>query len=264
MHKTICVKFFIVVLGGLMLTSCATRKKLVYFQDETDGATTTEIISFTPKLEVGDIVSVEITGTDPEVAAPFNQTELVRQGNQIGSYQNGVPATYGYLIDSDSTVSLPIIGKVNIAGLNRVEAIVKIEDIAVEYLENPKVAIRILNFKITVLGEVRAPGSFSIPNERITILEAIGIAHDLKITGERRNVLVIRLEDGVKKEYRVDLTSKEVFSSPVYFLKQNDIIYVEPNKKSRYDASIFRSTGGIIISATSLIISTLIIITNKP
>ncbi|NRA11368.1 MAG: polysaccharide export protein, partial [Crocinitomicaceae bacterium] len=98
------------------------------------------------------------------------------------------------------------------------------------------------------------------PNERITILEALGIANDLKITGERSNILVIRHENGKKQEFRVDLTSKDVFSSPVYYLKQNDVIYVEPNKKSRFDSTIMKSTSGFFISTASLVLSVIILI----
>lgn len=245
----------LILISPLLLASCANRKKLVYFQQ---GAENVENLDayLSPKLEVGDVLSVEVTATDPEIAAPFNQAELVRQGNQIGSYENGVPATFGYLVALDSTVSLPIVGKLKLAGLNRNDAVKIVEDKIGEFLQDPSVSIRILNFKVTVLGEVQNPGTFSIPNERVTILEAIGIARDLKITGERRNVLVIRHENGHKKEYRVDLTSKDIFLSPVYYLKQNDVVYVEPNRARRYDASIFRSAGGVIISATTLIVST--------
>ena len=248
----------LLLITPLLMSSCANRKKIVYFQ----GGETTESIDqyLTPNLEIGDVLSIEITGADHEIAAPFNQAELVRQGNQIGSYENGIPATYGYLIAPDSTVSLPIVGRVKLAGLNRNEAVKEVEKTIGAYLESPSVSIRILNFKVTVLGEVENPGTFSIPNERVSILEAIGIAKDLKITGKRQNVLVIRHENGQKMEYRIDLTSKDIFQSPVYYLKQNDVVYVEPNRKARYDATVLRTAGGVVISATSLIVSTLVLI----
>ena len=243
-----------------LFSSCESRKKLVYFQQGDENVENIDSY-LSPKLEVGDVLSVEVTATDPQIAAPFNQAELVRQGNQIGSYENGVPATFGYLVALDSTISLPIVGKVKLAGLDRNDAVTLVEEKISEFLEKPSVSIRILNFKVTVLGEVQNPGTFSIPNERVTILEAIGIARDLKITGERRNVLVIRHENGKKIEHRIDLTSKDIFMSPVYYLKQNDVVYVEPNRARRYDASVLRTAGGVIISATSLIVSTLVLIT---
>ncbi|MDX2360023.1 MAG: polysaccharide biosynthesis/export family protein [Crocinitomicaceae bacterium] len=252
--------FILLIITCITVNSCGSKKKLVYFQDSVNGSSQAIAVQFVPKIEVGDVLSIEVTGTDPDVASPYNQAELVRQGNQIGSYDNGVPATHGYLVSSDSTVSMPIIGDIKVAGLTRKSAIELVESILAQYLEKPNVSMRILNFKITVLGEVETPGTFSIPNERVTILEAIGIANDLKITGERKNVLVIRHIDGEKKEYIIDLTSNELFSSPAYYLKQNDVVYVSPNRKSRYDSSLLRSAGGVIISATSLIISTLILI----
>lgn len=257
------VKILMIITVLFVISSCGSKKDLYYFQDS-DGSVENMESYFVPILEIGDILSIEITGPDQELAKPFNQSEMVRQGNaQSTSYVNGIPATYGYLISEDSTVSLPIIGKVTIAGLNRTEAVNKIESKVGEYLNDPSVSIRILNFKVTVLGDVKNPGTFAIPNERVTILEAIGIANDLNITGQRRNILVIRHEDGVKKEYLIDLTSKEVFQSEAYYLKQNDVIYVQPNRKARYESSMLKSTGGIIISATSLIISTMVLIFNK-
>lgn len=259
--RTIFSFSLILLVVGLIATSCGNRDKIVYFQGEQPIADSSAYY-FSPTFEVNDLLSVEVSGTDPEVAAPYNQAEVWRQGgNQITSYENGVPATYGYLVDSDSSISLPIIGKVKIAGMQRDVAKDTIEARLSNYLEKPQVSIRLLNFKITVLGDVKNPGTFSIPNERITILEAIGIAKDLNITGNRKNILIVRTEGGKKKEFRIDITSKEVFTSPVYYLKQNDVVYVEPNNKARFDSSILRTTSGLIISVASLIISTMILIT---
>lgn len=248
----------ILVLSG----SCGSRKKLVYFQGDNLISDTINV-SFTLKYEVGDIVSIEISGPDPIIVAPFNQAKLDRQGsNQYTSYENGASTTFGYLIDLDGNVVLPIIGKMKIAGLNNTEAILLIESALTEYVRNPIVSILLLNFKVTVLGEVQNPGTFSVPNGRCTILEAIGISKDLRIDGVRNNVLVIRTENGKKTEYRVDLTTKDVFSSSVYYLKQNDIVYVEPNKNARFGSTVVKSTLGIIFSFTSLMISTIVVIFN--
>ena len=175
-------------------------------------------------------------------------------------YTTGVPAKAGYLIDQDGNVNLPVIGKVHLAGMRRTEAITMLENKYSDYLQHPIVNIHIENFKITVLGEVNHPGTFKIPNERITILEAIGLAGDLKIAGERRNVLVIRDNDGIKTEYRVDLTSTDILYSPVYYLEQNDVVYVEPNSTARRQATVWRTEGSLFISLTSLIVTTLSII----
>lgn len=248
----------LLTIGVFFLQSCVNSKNLVYFENGDEKIENLNLRETV--LEIGDILSIEVTGGDAEIVKPFNQTELVRQGNQSGSYDNGVAASFGYLISTDSTITMPVIGKLKVAGLTKNEATQRIQDVLANYLNNPSISLRILNFKVTVLGEVENPGTFAIPNERISVLEAIGIAKDLKITGKRTNVLVIRSENNIKSEYRLDLTSKNIFESPAYYLKQNDIVYVEPNKKARYDATVLRSTGGIIISATSLIVSTLVII----
>jgi polysaccharide export outer membrane protein len=129
-----------------------------------------------------------------------------------------------------------------------------------EYIKNPVVNIQIQNYKVTVLGDVRNPGTFKIPNERMTILEAIGLAGDLRMTGNRRNVLVIRDVNGVKTEYRLDLTSKAVFSSPAYYLTQNDVVYVEPNTTAQSESTLWRTTGPMFISLTSLVVTTVTLI----
>ncbi|WP_430405535.1 polysaccharide biosynthesis/export family protein [Fluviicola sp.] len=129
------------------------------------------------------------------------------------------------------------------------------------YLKNPTVQIQIQNFKITVLGDVKNPGTFKIPNERITLIEAIGLSGDMKMSGVRKNVLVIRDSCGIKREYRVDMTKKELFSSPAYYLKQNDVVYVEPNVAARSEGTLWKTTGAIFISLTSLVITTIILIT---
>lgn len=248
----------LILLTLAILQSCVLRKNVVYFQGQNEIQNTN--YKSNPLLEVGDIVAVEVTSTDATVAAPYNQAEIWRQGNQNTSYDNGVPATFGYLVHPDSLIYLPVIGPVKLGGMSRDSAVATIQNILKDHLESPQVSIRILNFKVTVLGEVNNPGTFAVPNERINVLEAIGVAKDLKITGKRKNVLVIRNEQGKTVEYRLDLTSKELFKSPAFMLKQNDVVYVEPNLKARYDASILRTTGGFIISATSLIIGTYFII----
>jgi polysaccharide export outer membrane protein len=158
--------------------------------------------------------------------------------NLYGGYAQGAPTPPGYLVNSDGNIQFPIIGDIQLAGMTRTQAIEKLKEELSSYIVNPTISIRILNFRVTVLGDVRNPGTFTIPNERITVLEALGIAGDLLITGERENVLVVRDDDGKKREYRIDLTSESLFSSPVYYLQQNDVIYVEPNRAKRNSSVI--------------------------
>lgn len=230
---------------------------MILFQG--DQATAVENSAFDLVFEAGDIISVHISCPDPKACESFNQ-QVSLTAASVPSYNNGVAATTGYLINPDSTIALPIVGDFIAAGKSRLEFISSLEEALKEYMDEPQVTVRLMNFKVTVLGEVEHPGTFNIPNDRITIPEAIGLANDLKLTAKRNNILIVRTENDSIKEYRVDLTSNQVFTSPVYFLKQNDVVYVEPNKKSRYDGSLLHSAGGLIISATSLIISTFILI----
>lgn len=251
-------RFIAVSVVMLIATSCVSRKKVVYFQDNVEMPS--EGQSFDVIFEPGDILDVIVSSSDPELAKDYNQAEISKQNFQNTTYENGIPAKSGYLVYQDSTIDMPVIGSVKVGGLNRADAVDSINSILRNHLENPNVSINILNFKVTVLGDVKNPGTFVVPNERLTVIEAIGIAKDLNITARRDNIVVIRQENGVSQRYEVDITSPEVFNSPVYYLKQNDVVYVEPNKKARYDGSIFKATGGIILSATSLIISTFILL----
>jgi polysaccharide export outer membrane protein len=242
----------------IFLFSCKSREKLVYFQNHEE--VESESSGFTPVLEVDDFLSVVVTSLDLETVEIFNTTSVNAPMGQNG-YTQGAPAPIGYLVDSDGNINLPVIGLFHIAGLNRKEAIIQLQDTLRIYAKDPIVQIQILNYKITVIGDVARPGTYKIPNERITILEAIGLAGDLKMTGKRQNVLVIREENGKKQEYRVDLTNGAVFSSPVYYLKQNDVVYVEPNFRALSEASFIRSASGVFISTTSLIITIITLLT---
>ena len=243
----------------VQLSSCKTREKMVYFQNS-GGDSLSAQSNFTPILQVDDYLSIKVTGLDPESVIAFNLPLELGQANQNG-YAQGNPARNGYLVDADGTITLPVIGAFPIAGLSRKEATEQLQKKLEEYTLAPIVHIQILNYKVTILGDVRLPGTYNIPNERITILEAIGLAGDLKPTGVRENVLVIREEAGKKVEYRVDLTSKSVFASPVYYLTQNDVVYIEPNITARSESSFINANGGIFLSLTSLIITTITLIT---
>jgi polysaccharide export outer membrane protein len=240
----------------LSLPSCKLREKIVYFNDS-DSKGNSEM-KFSPILQVDDLISIVVSDIDQETVALFNSHN---SNGQSPTYLNGVSISNGYLIDLNGEINLPIVGKIRIAGLKRNDAIILIENELKKYLNNPVVQLNILNFKVTVLGEVNLPGTYRIPNERITILEILGLAGDLKISGLRKNILVIREENYEKKEYRLDLTSKEIFNSPAYYLKQNDVVYVEPNMNSRVNSTFLKSNSPIFISITSIILSTIILIT---
>jgi polysaccharide export outer membrane protein len=248
---------------AILASSCATRERMVYFQDDSFMDSTENRSQYAPVFKKDDFISVIVTADDPESAIPFNFPETGSQRlSSNNGYTTGNPVREGYLIDDEGNVALPIIGKIKLAGMTRSAAVKMLETTYAEYLSNPVVNIHIENFKITVLGDVVKPGTFKIPNERITILEAIGLAGDLQMTGIRENILVIRDNHGKKESYRVDLTSANLINSPVYYLEQNDVVYVEPNAAARSTGTFWRTSGSILISVTSLIVTTLSILMN--
>lgn len=245
--------FKVILLGSLftfIFTFCTSRKKVVYFHGGIN-ATSDLNKNYTPVLHTDDLLSITVMALDPESVKPFNLPIQLNAANQ--GYSIGAPSPPGYLIDADGQIDFPIIGKLKLAGLTRTQAIELLKEKLSNYIKDPTLNIRILNYKITVLGEVRNPGTFTIPNERVTLLEAIGIAGDLNITALRKNVLVIRDVDGKKTETRIDLTNSDLFSSPVYYLHQNDVVYVEPNRAKINSSVVNASNVGIVISIASLL-----------
>jgi polysaccharide export outer membrane protein len=241
----------------LLLWSCDTKKDLVYFQGKpTEFAAHS---SYDPTIKPDDLLSILVMANDEKSTVLFNLPQAL--GNNLyGGYALGAPTPPGYLVNSEGNIEFPVIGTIHLGGLTRTQAINIIKEKLGSYIVNPTISMRILNFRVTVLGDVRNPGTFTIPNERITLLEALGVAGDLLITGERHNILVIRDEDGKRKEYRLDLTQESLFSSPVYYLQQNDVVYVEPNRAKRNSSVINASNTGIVISSLSLVLTTLILI----
>lgn len=241
----------------LLLNACTSRKEIAYLNDISKTSPVQDKVAALLKFQSGDILSIQIVATELESTLPFNLPDL-STGSQMPNYTNGIANQQGYLIDLAGNIEMPAIGTVRALGLTRSELISEIKIKLQPHIKTPVVQIRLLNFKVTVLGDVRLPGTFTIPNERISILEAIGIAGDLNITAIRKNVLVIRETDSVKTSYRLDLTSSSILNSPVYYLKQNDVVYVEPNRAQRNSASI-NSRAGILISGASLLLSFIIL-----
>lgn len=248
--------FFLIPLTLLLLASCASKKDVVYFQNTGSFETIVDKNSFTPKFKVDDLVNIHVSTLDPEASAPFN---LFR-----GSSEGGIqPQQVDYLIDKDGEIDFPVIGKVKISGLSADEVRILLRKKLEDYLKDPIINIRLQNFTVTILGEVKRPGTYPVNGERITILEALGLAGDLGVKGVRDNVMVIRDFDGTKVYTRIDLTKKEAMSSPVYYLTQNDVVYVEPNQSAITSSSLDNRATIAISIASTLITATVILITRN-
>lgn len=246
------VLFLSLVSLSLLVSSCRSLKdEVVYFQNAKNFETIVDTDTFTPKFKVNDIVSIYVSTYDVEASRPFN---LLKQSGNNSQFLD-------YIIDTDGNIDFPVLGKIKLIGLTVEEAkdLIK-KKLSDGYLKDPIVNMRILNFRISVLGEVRSPGTYMVSGQRITIMEALGLAGDLTIKGRRDNILVVRDFNGTKTYTRVNLTNKEVFNSPVYFLTQNDVVYVEPNN-SAMSESKGDSRIGLILSISSFLISLAILTT---
>ena len=229
--------------------SCTSSTEIVYFQDEKikgDIDFSQQVTSITYKPN--DMLTIDVSGLDPDATRPFNLPAV--------SYSNSVISAQGnlkmqtYIIDNDGNIEFPVLGKVKLGGLTRTQARAHLKEKLTDYIKSPIVNIRLANFTITVLGEVNSPGTFTIEDERVSLTEAIGLAGDLTIYGKRDNVFLIREIDNEKRFTTFDLTSINVVNSPQYYLLQNDVIYVEPNKAKVRSAS-YNQNNGILISAVS-------------
>jgi polysaccharide biosynthesis/export protein len=214
----------------LCFTSCVNTKKAVYFNHLPDTEFESRSQDLEPVLQPNDLLSITVSSPNPEATEVFNIPNTT--STQTSAVSGNITQASGYLINQDGYIQFPYLGNVKAAGLTKKELRDKIATDLLErkLLIEPIVNIRYLNYKVSVLGEVDNPSVVTIPNEKVTLLEAIGLAGDMTIYAKRDNVLLIREENGKKKVVRLDLTSDKIFTSPYYYLKSNDIIYVEPNK----------------------------------
>ncbi|NEM97259.1 polysaccharide biosynthesis/export family protein [Pontibacter burrus] len=243
----------------IYLTSC-TPRNLAYFSDLQQQTEKAEEIknSRIPKIQPDDILSITVTSISPEANAIFNRGEVVETSNAIPNYNNAgntPPSNLyreGYLVNEDGYVNFPVLGKIKVAGLTNSEATEKFTSELNAHVKDPIVNIRHLNFKVTVVGEVNRPSTFTIPTQKLNILEALGMAGDMTAFGKRENVLVIREVDGVRKMIRLNLNSSEVLNSPYFYLQQNDVVYVEPDRMKEVQASANTRSLSIIAAAASI------------
>ncbi|MCK0124123.1 polysaccharide biosynthesis/export family protein [Gelidibacter sp. F2691] len=229
-----------------LISSCASRKDLVYFQDEPLSGgyidSTPEQLIYKPD----DILTITVSASDPITVKPFNLSLVSESEDLIRT--SGSERMQTYLIDHNGNIEFPVLGTLHIAGMTRIELTNMLKEKISAYAKDPIINIRLVNFTVTVIGEVSDPGTFTIQNERISLLEALGLANDLTIYGQRKNVLLIREVDGKKRFAKIDLTSVNAISSPLYYLQQNDVIVVEPNN-SRIRSSNYNQNNAILISA---------------
>ena len=260
------------VMSAGVLSSCGTSKDVVYFQDLKPGEseiTMPEVQAITVRPE--DKISIIVNSRDPQLTDLFNLPIVSRQLGQslrTSSSNASNSGISGYTVDAKGYIDFPVLGKIQVAGMKREEIAehIKNELITKNLVKDPVVTVEFMNLCVSVMGEVNNPGRFAIDRDRLTILDALSMAGDLTIYGNRQKVLVLRQENGQQRVYGVNLTSGEhVYTSPAYYLQQNDIVYVEPNevrsRQSTVNGNNVRSTS-FWISLASLLTSVAILIFN--
>lgn len=244
----------------VLFVSCESRKNIVLFQDiETlDQIEQNNILINNPIIQIGDILSISVSAIDLEAVKPFNLPVVAI--NNISGTVNGVPKQQGYLVNADYSITFPILGVINLKGLNIVEARGIVANRLKDYIKEPIVNIEIINYQVTVLGDVSRPGTFKVNNERVSLLQAIGMAGGLNIQGKRNNILIIRENQGKKTYKRVDLRKMDVLNSEYYYLKQNDVVYIEPNK-TKINSSKYGPAVSVSVSIASVLITLISVLT---
>ena len=237
----------------MFIASCSTQKKVPYFQDLRNGGSVEVALPQEITIKPGDKLSIHVNSKDEELVAPFN---LRRSQQNIGSQTD-----LAYTVDKDGNIEFPYLGSIRVEGMTRddVAKHIKQELLDKKMVQDPTVIVDLSNLQISILGDVGKPGKYSIEKDKYTIIDAISEAGDLAITAKRDNIMVLRQENDEQKTYFVNLNDASLlFSSPVYYLQQNDIVYVEPNSKASGQSSInsntLRSTS-FWFSAVSLVLT---------
>jgi len=244
----------LILMVFLGFLSCGSRKNIVYLQDASSNAGKSNT-SYELLIQPDDQLQIVVSAENPEVAAPYNLKSFSVEGAMGGQSQSD-----GYLVDKNGEIDFPQIGKIKLSGLSRSEVVDKIKAVLKDHISNPTIQLKITNFKFSVLGEVSLPGTHSVLGERVTLFEALSMAGDLTIYGKRKNIMVIREKEGEKSIQKVDITSADFINSPYYYLTQNDVVYVEPNK-TKINNSVIGSDVRTTLSVLSFAIGVILIFT---
>ena len=245
---------------AVVCTACTSTKNIVYLQDVVPLKQQKIEQIYEPIIHEDDLLAIMVNSRDPELALPFNMPMV---SYQLGSNAGGQQRVLGYLVDTNGNIDFPILGEIHVEGLTRMQLteLNKNKLIEGDLIKDPIVTVQFLNFKISVMGEVGRPGSFTISGDRITLLEALSMAGDLTIYGRRDRVGVIRENNGKRTILFHDLRSADIFNSPCYYLQQNDIVYVEPNKAKSGQSSINQNNSiGVWVSVISLLTTIAVLI----
>lgn len=249
----------IVIVATLFLNACANKKEILYLQDAQ--AYNNSIINYSsPVIQPNDILKITVGALEAETAVPYNRT--TSGSNQGGGGGIEMMQLEGYIVTEENTINFPELGVLSTKDKTVLQLQQMISQLLQDggHLNNPNVNVRLLNAKVTVLGEVNGPGTFSFTEQSISLLQALGLAGDLTIYGKREDILIIREANGLRQITHVDLTSAELFDSPFFNVKSNDVIIVNPNEP-KIKSSGFVGNIGTLLSVFSILLSTILLLT---
>lgn len=246
-------KVLLLLLLCASVLSCRSKKNVVYFQNEA-AIPSQNSFNYEPTLQVDDVLSIRVLALDPETVVSFNVDNTANNTATINQR-----TLMGYLVDSNGFIEFPVLGKLKAAGLTKTAFTQQLKERLILHVTNPTINIRILNFKVTVLGEVSVPGTYEFDTERVTLLQLFSKAGDLTFQSKRKNILIVREVDGIKTFNRVDATQAEIVGSPFYYLAQNDVVYIEP-RKNKIDSGAIPPALTNTISVFTVLLTTLLLV----
>ena len=256
--------FFLLGATTLFLANCSSYKKVPYLQNpaSVNAIQETQFL-YDAKIMPKDLLTINVNTTDSEAAAPFNLTIQSSINAAHNTSLTQQPVLQQYLVDNEGNIDFPVLGTLHISGLTKTEAENLIRERLKPYLrETPIVTVRMTNYKISVLGEVAKPGTFTVSNEKVNVFEALAMAGDMTIWGRRDNVKLVREDATGKREIiLLDLNNADIVTNPYYYLQQNDILYITPNETKAKNSDIGQSTSlwfsaiSILISMTTLLVN---------
>lgn len=236
---------------SLIMMSCGSTKKIAYLQDAAADEIS-QINAYTNIIKPGDMLSIVVSSSKPELAVPFNLYSVKSQMSALNMNAGQRQELEGYTVNANGDIDFPTLGTLHVVGMTRSQLTDTLKTKLAEYIPDPIITINFLNYKVTVIGEVAKPGTFNVTGDRISIFEALGMAGDLTQYGDRKNILVIRENNGVREIGRLDLKSKKIFDSPFYYLQQNDVVCVDPVNARAFETSPFKMNLPAIASLGSL------------
>lgn len=248
---------YFILLFIIINSSCSTKKEVLFFQDKSK--LNSPIIYNASKIQVNDILSIQVNTLQPELASPYN---IIQQNTSTSNMQIESLKLQGYLVSTEGTINFPVLGKLSVAGKTsqELEAFLKAILEQGNHLISPTVNVRLLNGKVTILGEVTRPGTYGFTEQNISVLQALGLAGDLTIKGKRKEILIIREEDGQRRYTTIDLTQTAWFDSQYYNVRSNDIIVVNPNT-ARVKNAGFVSEPATLLAMASVLLSMIVLLT---